>query len=77
MTEETDVAVVGVGPGSAILPLAVVALLRDRVFQSYQVLSTAAGLRTVPPFNIIDRVIAAGFLPDVRSKERSPHPMSM
>jgi 2-polyprenyl-6-methoxyphenol hydroxylase-like FAD-dependent oxidoreductase len=63
----------------------VVALLRDRVFQTldrnarlrYQVLSTTAGLRTVPPFNMIDRVIAAGFLPDVRSSERSPHPMSL
>jgi len=63
----------------------VVAFLRDRVFQTldrnarlrYQVLSTTAGLRTVPPFNMIDRVIAAGFLPDVRSNERSPHPMSL
>ena len=62
----------------------VVAFVRDRVFQTldrnarlrYQVLSTTAGLRTVPPFNMIDRVIAAGFLPDVRSNERSPHPMS-
>jgi 2-polyprenyl-6-methoxyphenol hydroxylase-like FAD-dependent oxidoreductase len=62
----------------------VVAFLRDRVFQTldrnarlrYQVLSTTAGLRTVPPFNLIDRVIAAGFLPDVRANERSPHPMS-
>jgi hypothetical protein len=42
----------------------------------YQVLSTTAGLRTMPPFNLIDRVIAAGFLPDVRANERSPHPMS-
>ena len=62
----------------------VVAFLRDRVFQTldrnarlrYQVLSTTAGLRTMPPFNLIDRVIAAGFLPDVRAHERSPHPMS-
>ena len=62
----------------------VVAFLRDRVFQTldrnarlrYQVLSTTAGLRTMPPFNMIDRVIAAGFLPDVRAHERSPHPMS-
>jgi len=60
------------------------AFLRDRVFQTldrnarlrYQVLSTTAGLRTMPPFNLIDRVIAAGFLPDVRAHERSPHPMS-
>jgi 2-polyprenyl-6-methoxyphenol hydroxylase-like FAD-dependent oxidoreductase len=63
----------------------VVAFLRDRVFQTldrnarlrYQVLSTTAGLRTVPPFSMIDRVIAAGFLPDIRSSERSPHPMSL
>ena len=62
----------------------VVAFLRDRVFQTldrnarlrYQVLSTTAGLRTMPPFIGIDRVIAAGFLPDVRAGERSPHPMS-
>jgi len=62
----------------------VVAFLRDRVFQTldrnarlrYQVLSTTAGLRTMPPFNLIDRVIAAGLLPDVRAHERSPHPMS-
>ena len=30
----------------------------------YQVLSTTAGLRTTAPFSLIDRVIAAGFLPD-------------
>jgi 6-methylpretetramide 4-monooxygenase len=63
----------------------VVALLRDRVFQTldrnarlrYQVLSTTAGLRTMPPFNLIDRVIAAGLLPDIRAHERSLHPMSL
>jgi monooxygenase len=62
----------------------VVAFLRDRVFQTldrnarlrYQVLSTTAGLRTVPPFNLVDRMIAAGLLPDIRGHERSPHPMS-
>lgn len=62
----------------------VVAFLRDRVFQTldrnarlrYQALSTTAGLRTTAPFNLIDRVIAAGFLPDLRANERSPHPMS-
>lgn len=61
-----------------------VAFLRDRVFQTldrnarlrYQVLSTTAGLRTIPPFNVIDRMIAAGLLPDIRGHERSPHPMS-
>ncbi len=63
----------------------VVAFLRDRVFQRldrnarlrYQVLSTTAGLRTMPPFNLIDRVIAVGLLPDIRAHERSPHPMSL
>jgi 2-polyprenyl-6-methoxyphenol hydroxylase-like FAD-dependent oxidoreductase len=63
----------------------VVAFLRDRVFRPldrnarlrYQVLSTTAGLRTMPPFNLIDRVIAAGLLPDIRAHERSPHPMSL
>ncbi|HWC51281.1 MAG TPA: FAD-dependent monooxygenase, partial [Nitrospira sp.] len=51
----------------------VVAWLRDRVFHTldrnarlrYQVLSTTAGLRHTPPFSFIDRVIAAGFLPDL------------
>lgn len=50
----------------------VVAFLRDRVFRTldrnsrlrYQVLSTTAGLREAAPFSLIDRVIAAGFLPD-------------
>jgi 6-methylpretetramide 4-monooxygenase len=63
----------------------VVAFLRDRVFQTldrnarlrYQVLSTTAGLRTMPPFNLVDRVIAAGFLPDIRTHEKSPHPMAL
>jgi 6-methylpretetramide 4-monooxygenase len=63
----------------------VVALLRDRVFQTldrnarlrYQVLSTTARLRTMPPFNLIDRVIAAGLLPDICAHERFPHPMSL
>ncbi len=62
----------------------VVAFLRDRVFQTldrnerlrYQVLSTTAGLRTTAPFDLIDRVIAAGFLPDFRANAQSPHPMS-
>ncbi|MEK6642132.1 MAG: FAD-dependent monooxygenase [Nitrospirota bacterium] len=63
----------------------VVAFLRGRVFQTldrnarlrYQVLSTTAGLRTMPPFNLIDRLIAAGLLPDIRAHERYPHPMSL
>lgn len=62
----------------------VVAFLRDRVFQTldrnerlrYQVLSTTAGLRTTAPFNLIDRVIATGFLPDFRANGKSPHPKS-
>ena len=57
----------------------VVAFIRDRVFQTldrnarlrHQVLSTTAGLRTVSPFSGIDRMIAAGLLPDIRSHERS------
>ncbi len=61
-----------------------VAFLRDRVFQTldrnerlrYQVLSTTAGLRTTAPFDVIDRVIAAGFLPDFRTNENTPHPKS-
>ncbi len=61
-----------------------VAFLRDRVFQTldrnerlrYQVLSTTAGLRTTAPFDVIDRVIAAGFLPDFRTNEKTPHPKS-
>jgi 2-polyprenyl-6-methoxyphenol hydroxylase-like FAD-dependent oxidoreductase len=51
----------------------VIAWLRDRVFHTldrnarlrYQVLSTTAGLRKTPPFSFIDRLIAAGFLPDL------------
>ncbi|MDP2384597.1 MAG: FAD-dependent monooxygenase [Nitrospirota bacterium] len=62
----------------------VVAFLRDRVFQTldrnarlrYQVLSTTAGLRATAPFDLIDRVIAAGFLPDFRANETAPHPKS-
>lgn len=61
-----------------------VAFLRDRVFQTldrnerlrYQVLSTTAGLRTTAPFDVIDRVIAAGFLPDFRANDIAPHPKS-
>ena len=53
----------------------VLAFLRDRVFQTldrnarlrYQVLTTTAGLRSRPPFSLVDRVIAAGLLPDPRA----------
>ncbi|HNV27445.1 MAG TPA: hypothetical protein PKI21_14290, partial [Nitrospira sp.] len=48
------------------------AYLRDRVFRTldrnarlrYRVLTTTAGLRSQPPFSLLDRVMAAGFLPD-------------
>lgn len=50
-----------------------IAWLRDRVFRTldgnarlrYQVLSTTAGLRDTPPLSFVDRVIAAGLLPDL------------
>jgi monooxygenase len=48
------------------------AFLRDRVFRtigrnrrlSYKVLETTAGLRETPPFGLLDRLMAGGFLPD-------------
>ena len=54
----------------------VIGFLRDRVFRTldrnprlrYRVLSTTAGLRQSPPFSLIDRVMAAGFLPDPFAK---------
>ncbi|MGB5044656.1 MAG: FAD-dependent monooxygenase, partial [Nitrospira sp.] len=57
----------------------VVAYLRDRVFRTldrnarlrYRVLSTTAGLRSRPPFSLLDRVMAAGLLPDPRAQVRS------
>lgn len=53
------------------------AFLRDRVFRTldrnarlrYRVLSTTAGLRSQPPFSLLDRVMAAGLLPDPRAGE--------
>jgi 2-polyprenyl-6-methoxyphenol hydroxylase-like FAD-dependent oxidoreductase len=50
----------------------VLAFLRDRVFRtigrnrrlSYRVLETTAGLRERPPFGMLDRLMAGGFLPD-------------
>ncbi|MEC4889797.1 MAG: FAD-dependent monooxygenase [Nitrospira sp.] len=50
----------------------VLGFLRDRVFRTldrnprlrYRVLSTTAGLRQTAPFSLIDRVMAAGLLPD-------------
>lgn len=49
-----------------------IGFLRDRVFRTldrnarlrYRVLSTTAGLRASAPFNLVDRLMAAGFLPD-------------
>ncbi len=51
------------------------AWLRDRVFRTldgnarlrYQMLSTTAGWRQTRPFGLVDRFMAAGFLPDPRS----------
>ena len=48
------------------------AFLRDRVFRTldrnarlrYRVLATTAGLRETPPFGLLDRLMAGGFLPD-------------
>ncbi len=62
----------------------VVALLRDRVFRTidcnarlrYQVLSTTAGLRKTTPLDLIDRVIAAGFMPDFRAGDRPAQSLS-
>jgi len=50
----------------------VLAFLRDRVFRtigknkrlSHKVLETTAGLRETPPFGLLDRLMAGGFLPD-------------
>jgi len=60
-----------------------IAWLRDRVFRTldrnarlrYQVLSTTAGLRRTPPLSFVDRLIAAGLLPDLfpRVSPTRPH----
>jgi len=50
----------------------IITFLRDRVFRTldrnarlrYRVLSTTAGFRKEPPFSLMDRLMAAGFLPD-------------
>ncbi len=57
----------------------VVAFLRDRVFHTldrnarlrYRVLSTTAGLRKDPPFGMMDRLMAVGFLPDPSARDRA------
>ncbi len=54
--------------------------LRDRVFRGmdrnarlrYQALTAAAGLCTAPPLTWIDKLMAAGFLPDPRADEIPP-----
>ncbi len=56
-----------------------IAFLRDRVFRTldrnarlrYRVLSTTAGLRSRPPFGPVDRLMAAGFLPDPSADDRA------
>lgn len=56
------------------------ALLRDRVFRTldrnprlrYRVLETTAGLRQTKPFGWLDRMMAAGFLPDPRADRVPP-----
>jgi len=54
-----------------------IGFLRDRVFSTldrnarlrYRVLSTTAGLRKDPPFGMVDRLMAAGFLPDPSARD--------
>src|SRR5437879_6507212 len=51
--------------------------LRDRVFRGldrharlrYQALTATAGLRTTPPLTLLDKLMAAGFLPDPRADQ--------
>ena len=55
----------------------VLAWMRDRVFCTidrnprlkYQVLTATAGLRSTPPFGLLDRLQATGFVPDPRAKQ--------
>ena len=59
-------------------------LLRDRVFQTidknrrlqYQVLTATAGLRDSQPFGVLDRLQAAGLLPDPYANQIPIHPQS-
>jgi len=59
----------------------VLSWLRDRVFVTmdknprlkYQVLSATAGLRETSPFGWMDRMQAAGFLPDSRANQLPMH----
>ena len=53
----------------------ILAWMRDRVFSTidsnprlkYQVLTATAGLRKSPPFGLLDRIQATGFIPDPRA----------
>ncbi len=55
------------------------AFLRDRVFRTldrnrrlrYRVLATTAGMRSIAPFGLLDRLMAAGFLPDPHADKLS------
>lgn len=55
----------------------VIAFLRDRVFSTldrnarlrYRVLTTTAGLRKEPPFGMMDRLMAAGLVPDPSARD--------
>ncbi|HEX5545467.1 MAG TPA: NAD(P)/FAD-dependent oxidoreductase [Nitrospira sp.] len=55
----------------------IMAFLRDRVFRTldhnarlrYRVLSTTAGIRKAPPFGMMDRLMAAGLLPDPSARD--------
>ncbi|MCP9447755.1 MAG: FAD-dependent monooxygenase [Nitrospira sp.] len=57
----------------------VIGFLRDRVFKTldrnarlrYRILATTAGLRSRPPFSLVDRFMAAGFLPDPHAHRRA------
>lgn len=58
----------------------ILAALRNRVFKTldqnrrlqYQVLTATAGLRTSAPFNLLDRVLALGVIPDPRNTSGGP-----
>ena len=58
--------------------------VRNRVFSTidqnrrlqYQMLSAKAGLRKTPPFGIIDRLQAVGFIPDPRANQLLSHVLS-
>ena len=62
----------------------VLAWLRNRVFSTidrnrrlkYRVLTATAGLRETPPFGLLDRFLALGFVPDPRADQPPPHALS-